>query len=229
MAEIRVTDEWLYQYMPAVGKAIVEDAERQQDINHEFSDKFEKKMNKMLRREGRGKIWKKVPGIGRCAVIIAALLGGYFLFNITSGAHGRRFFETVKTLMGDMFSYSYSAEADELGGFMAYEPKGLPEGYELVEGDVSGHSAFYVYEDEYGHILTWEQNLAHEYVTFGIDAEYDYAENIEVWGELAEVHRYKEGFTSVYYEYGNCIYLFSVDEELSNEIIIGMLENTLKK
>ena len=48
MEHIKVTDEWLYKYMPIVDEAIIESLEKQVNYEYKFSKKFEKKMQRVI-------------------------------------------------------------------------------------------------------------------------------------------------------------------------------------
>ena len=53
MSNMKVTDDWLYQYMPVVDEALIRGIEDSTDYEHQFSEQFEKKMEQLIRREKR--------------------------------------------------------------------------------------------------------------------------------------------------------------------------------
>ena len=74
MTNVKVTDEWLYQYMPVVDTAIIQELEKQVDIeyfDYKFSKKFNHKM-KLLMQEERFPLRKSIYGISKNAAKILA-------------------------------------------------------------------------------------------------------------------------------------------------------------
>ena len=53
MSNMKVTDDWLYQYMPVVDEALIRGIEDSTDYEYQFSEQFEKKMEQLIRRENR--------------------------------------------------------------------------------------------------------------------------------------------------------------------------------
>ena len=53
MSNMKVTDDWLYQYMPVVDEALIRGIEDSTDYEYQFSEQFEKKMEQLIRRERR--------------------------------------------------------------------------------------------------------------------------------------------------------------------------------
>ena len=65
MSKIKVTDDWLYQYMPVVDEALIRGIEDSTDYEYQFSEQFEKKMEQLIRREKRDAQkdrWKTLTG-----------------------------------------------------------------------------------------------------------------------------------------------------------------------
>ena len=44
MSNMKVTDDWLYQYMPVVDEALIRGIEDSTDYEYQFSERFEKNM-----------------------------------------------------------------------------------------------------------------------------------------------------------------------------------------
>ena len=47
MSNMKVTDDWLYQYMPVVDEALIRGIEDSTDYEYQFSEQFEKKMEQL--------------------------------------------------------------------------------------------------------------------------------------------------------------------------------------
>ena len=73
MERVKVTDEWLYKYMPVVDAAIIQELEGRVDTEYEFSRKFERKMKRLIKREAH-------PWIGVVQNIIKRVAVFFVLF-----------------------------------------------------------------------------------------------------------------------------------------------------
>lgn len=51
MGQIDVTDAWLYKYMSIVDEAIINEIEKNVDYDYAFSDEFNRKMERTIRKE----------------------------------------------------------------------------------------------------------------------------------------------------------------------------------
>lgn len=58
MKHIKVTDEWLYKYMPIAENALIREIEGRIDTRWKFSSKFERKMKRLIRIEAHSWIMK---------------------------------------------------------------------------------------------------------------------------------------------------------------------------
>lgn len=65
MGQIDVTDAWLYKYMPIVDEAIINEIEKNVDYDYAFSDEFNRKMERTIRKEKFIPFWNSVSKFGK--------------------------------------------------------------------------------------------------------------------------------------------------------------------
>ena len=221
--EIQVTDEMLYQYMPVVDAAIMEQLENRVYYEHEFSKKFERKMKRLIRREAHP--WLEiVSGVaGKAAVVFAAFAGVSLILTMSVEAYRLRFFEKVKTLWEDSFLYSYIGGTKE-DGFRCGIPAYIPDGYtgEELENDGVHYTVYYT--NEKGNEIVWSQTLIEGGEQMVFDSEYDKEVIIEIEGAPAIFHLYESGYLWIYYERDG--YVFFVDSDaLEIDEMVKILES----
>lgn len=210
MQQIEVTDEWLYQYMPIVDEAIIRELEEGTDYGYQFSAKFERKMNKLIWKEAHPwanavyRLLKRTAALGACAAAVLCLY--------TMSAEGNRvkFFETVRTMLGDSELYTYFSDGEE-GEFRIREPGYLPEGYKEVGRHLSDIHLLLIYENDRGEVISWEQLLVSESTGVVVDSEYSFKETEEVDGKYVTVCTYEDGYKYAYCEYKEYVYIVTAD------------------
>lgn len=213
MGRIRVTDEWLYKYMPVAAEALLEDIEGEVNYEYEFSAGFEKKMKRLLRRERYMNIWNVVHSVGRKGVHIAAVvLVLVFAFSMGIKAYQIAFFDTIRMAWEDSILYRYMVDTSEKEEFAAHAPAYLPEGYICVGENVNEFFSEYSYEDKEGMQLICQQEMVMDGKAVVYDNEYEEKTILSIDGYTAEVYQYEDGVTYAYFEYGNCVYIIFAEE-----------------
>lgn len=206
MGKPEVTDEWLYKMMPLCEERLMQELKAQTDYEYQFSERFEKNMNKLIRKvERREKIrrmgYPRTVAAAACIAVLLCATGG------VAYAVGMKFFSVKKTPSDlNMTRYTYSVTEDVPMELEMKEPGYIPEGYELVEKQESSLSAFYTYQNGAGEYLTYAQDLVVDGRITDIDNEYDWKEEIETIYGTVSVQRYTEGDVFCYLEYMNCTF-----------------------
>lgn len=89
MGQIDVTDAWLYKYMFIVDEAIINEIEKNVDYDYAFSDEFNRKMERTIRKEKFIPFWNSVSKFGK-SVAIFALVIVTSLFAVTMSVEAYR-------------------------------------------------------------------------------------------------------------------------------------------
>lgn len=227
MEKISVTDEWLYKYMPIVDEAIVRELEDNTDYEYQFTDKFEHRMKKLIRKEAHpwtGVFYRLLKNV---AVLFAC--GVSFLFVVTMSVEACRvvFFATVRSIMEDRVLYSFFADKDQ-ETIQYREPGYVPEGYQETERIISENWFSVTYMDEDGNMITWDQFLIQDGQELIADTEYDRQITREINGSNAVISLYLEGDAYAYYEQGGYVYVLTADNVNIDDICF-MFESIVSK
>ena len=97
MRNIEITDEWLYKYMPVVDEALIRGIEQAVDNEHRFSDRFERRMRRLIRKERYLSFRKHAAPIAkRAAVFLIVLLAVAGVLTVSVEALRIKFFDNIK-------------------------------------------------------------------------------------------------------------------------------------
>lgn len=225
--KISVTDEWLYKYMPILNEAIIRELEDNTAYEYQFTDKFQRRMKKLIRREAHLWIGVIYGLLKKAAILFACVAGALFLVTMSVEAYRIKFFTTVRSIMEDRIVYSYSTDKDR-GTMQCKEPGYVPEGYQETERIMSEHWFSITYTNEDGKAIIWDQFLAQDGSELIANTEYDWRISREINGSNAVISLYLEGDGFVYYEHGECVYVLTFDN-LDIDDICFMLESIADK
>ena len=220
MSNMKVTDDWLYQYMPVVDEALIRGIEDSTDYEYQFSEQFEKKMEQLIRRENRdaqkGR-WKAFTGClmqnlrksagymaaaAACAVLL--ILTGVLLRQQGSG----------DTAGSAPVQENQGAGAD----LREKSPACMPDGYRLVSEQEDAASYEMVYENDRGMTCTLRQETE---TTDGMavpDPDFRREESVQFHGALIEIYWYEDGSSYSYCGYENCAYTVEAEQLSAEEI-----------
>lgn len=220
-------DRILYEQVPIAEEAFIKAFEKRVDYSHTFSDAFEKKMDKIVRKEKRLRFAEKTGKVLRYAAIIALILIGVSL-PFGGMAKAAALIERIKTVIGDMFFYEYKTDVDveDIGTPELRLPTYVPEGYECVDSNISAVSSYAVYENDAGQLLSYDQYIIIDGQQMYYDSEYDYEEKMEFMGNELVFLCYDEGFMGAIYTCGMYGYDITIESLDKNEVL-KILESAL--
>lgn len=187
MCPTEITDQVLYHYVPIVDKAILEQIPMETD--HAFSRKFERKMDRMIRRERYGMFYRsgtnyRIMRIAKKAAILllaVLLLGIVLSFGVE--AFRDKFFQVIKSYDGiGKFWNTVYVDVEESGTFGLKEPQYIPDGFVLVDAYEGERIRDWTYEGPDGEYILVENRKIGEGMTESRDAEYDEEETVAIQG-----------------------------------------------
>lgn len=219
MKYVKVTDEWLYQYIPVVDEAMIRELEKEVDKNYQFSDKFEKKMVKLMHREKYQKLWERIGKIGKQAAA-AALTVCFVLFGVTMSveAYREKIFETVKTIWEDSFIYSYFSDNTQTS-LKKIKITYIPEGYTLIGENQNENIYTAIFENKDGKQIICDQMLVSDQRDIVFDLEYSSIRRECVQEKDIVIYSYDGTYRSAYCEYGNYVIAVTSDNLSEEEIL----------
>lgn len=217
MEYMEVTDEWLYKYMPVVDRAIIKALESQVDNDYEFSERFERKMKKVIWKEAHPVLNGVQKIVKRAAAFLTGILCTGLILTMSVEAYREKFFETLKIMYEDSVLYTYSSN-EKNTVIRITEPCYIPVGYEEIERLENNICANIFYENEKGEQITWEQMLINNGNSIVLDNEYDTEEERIINGHILTLFIYTDGYVMAYYEADNYAYLVTADHLTIDEI-----------
>ena len=183
MEHMEVTDEWLYKYMPVVDRAIIKALESQVDNEYEFSERFERKMKKVIWKEAHPVLNGVQKIMKRVAAFLTGILCTGLILTMSVEAYREKIFETLKIMYEDSVLYTYSSNEKNMV-IRTTEPRYIPMGYEEIERVENNICVNIFYENEKGEQITWEQMLIYNGSSVVLDNEYDTEEERIINGHI---------------------------------------------
>lgn len=223
MKPIRVTDEWLYKYMPIVDEAIIRELENETDYDYKFSNNFNRRMKQLLWREAHPSLKTFSSIMKRVSIFIFCTFASLFLVTISVEAYRLKFFESMQTIWKDSILYTYFSDEDT-EKLEIIVPNYIPTGYEEIERTVTDSQINIIYENELEQIITWDQILIQDGANLVIDSEYSSQIVKDINGYPAIISLYPDGYIGVYYEHRKYIFIITADS-LSTEEIYSILQS----
>lgn len=226
MSNMKVTDDWLYQYMPVVDEALIRGIEDSTDYEYQFSERFEKNMEQLIRRENRDARkdrWKAFTGrlmqnVRKSAGYMAAAAACAVLLILTGVLMRQQG-------SGDTAGSAPIRENQGAGtDFSEKSPACMPDGYCLVSEQEEATSYEMVYENDMGIICTLRQETEITGSTVAPGSDFRRKESVQLEGALIEIYWYEDGSSYSYCAYENCAYTVEA-EQLSVEEIEEIYTN----
>ena len=220
MSNMKVTDDWLYQYMPVVDEALIRGIEDSTDYEYQFSEQFEKKMEQLIRRERRdarkgrwkaftGRLMQNLRMSAGYMAAVAACAGLLILTGVLLRQQGSR----------DTAGSAPVRENQGAGtGFREKSPACMPDGYRLVSEQEDATSYEMVYENDMGIICTLRQETEITGSTVAPGSDFRRKESVQLEGALIEIYWYEDGSSYSYCVYENCAYTVEAEQLSAEEI-----------
>lgn len=220
MSNMKVTDDWLYQYMPVVDEALIRGIEDSTDYEYQFSERFEKNMEQLIRRENRDARkdrWKAFTGrlmqnVRKSAGYMAAAAACVVLLILTGALLGQQ--GSRDTAGSAPVRENQGAGTD----FSEKSPACMPDGYRLVSEQEDATSYEMVYENDMGIICTLRQETEITDSTAAPGSDFRRKESVQLEGALIEIYWYEDGSSYSYCAYENCAYTVEAEQLSAEEI-----------
>lgn len=220
MSNMKVTDDWLYQYMPVVDEALIRGIEDSTDYEYQFSERFEKNMEQLIRRENRDARkdrWKAFTGrlmqnVRKSAGYMAAAAACVVLLILTGALLGQQ--GSRDTAGSAPIRENQGAGTD----FSEKSPACMPDGYRLVSEQEDATSYEMVYENDMGIICTLRQETEITGSTAAPGSDFRRKESVQLEGGLIEIYWYEDGSSYSYCAYENCAYTVEAEQLSAEEI-----------
>ena len=214
---MKVTDEWLYEKMPIVDAAMVRQLEVGTQKDYVFSDKFRKRMKRLIRKEKYMQVEKQLKKITqKIAAVALVMLVGALTVTMSVEAYRVRFFHTVKTVLdGNISIYSYESDEEKISDTIL-KPQYIPDNYRLNEEKITDTTSFFEYGNGKKHLIIQQSIVTNEKMIF--DTNYNSVEQIRINGMTVFLYGYTDDTFWAYGEYGNSVYVLAGDTIPKEEV-----------
>lgn len=230
MGKIQVDDEFLYRHMPSLEEKIMRAYPKEEELTHEFSEEFERKMKKLIKRAAQKEKYGLPVTTGRrIAAAVAVGLIGAMIVSMTTKALNMEYIKTklyefVRTVYETHTESRYSAPQDKVGEFVPLYPAYIPEGYELTIEDQDETFLVLSYEDGKGDSIFIQQEQVIDGMIFSEDNEYADEENVYIQEWEGKLYYKNDGTIRARWDTSNCIYVVSATN-LSRKDVLKICES----
>lgn len=212
MRDFEITDEMLYNSAPKAEEIILSKIPDDKDLNHKFSRRFEKKMNRLIKEE------KRHPAINklylytkRTAIIFIIVATGLLTVTFSVEALRTKFINMVIKIYEEYTSITLNKEDTENENSSQPIPLKVPNylgfGFNEVDRQVTPFLVFISYENSKQYTMTYEYSrITSESILDTENAEF---EEINV-----------NGYRGKYIVKDKSVTLFWNDNEFAYSIII---------
>lgn len=158
MNKFEITEEMLYKSCENVENNLLEQLPKEDDLNYSFSNRFEHKIKKLIKREKRNPIDNKIYKYSkRVAALLVVTTIGLFTLTMSVEALRNQFFEVMKEVYYKFTSYVFSTTVDiDKSDLEIVFPKYLPEGFKEVDRLDGYNEVIVTYKNNDGEDITYQ-------------------------------------------------------------------------
>ena len=207
----------LYEKMPIVDAAMVRQLEVCTQKDYVFSDKFRKRMKRLIQKEKYMYAEKQLKKITqKIAAAAVVMLVGALTVTMSVEAYRVRFFHTIKMVLdGNISIYSYESDEEKISDTIL-KPQYIPDNYRLNEEKITDTTSVLEYGNDKKHLIFQQTIVTNEKMIF--DTNYNSVEQIRINGMTVFLYRYTDETFWAYGEYGNSVYVLAGDTIQKEEI-----------
>lgn len=156
---MKIDDAFLYKYMPAADRILMEEIPPEEELDHKFSWRFRRKMKALIKYESRTPGERKFyRGMKIAFAALAVILIVAFSSAMSVKAYRFRIIDFFMEVFEDLTSYSVQEEKPTGEVADPVEPKYVPDGFEVTRRE-EGNSGYTVwYENSDGDRIEYRQS-----------------------------------------------------------------------
>lgn len=203
MDNLDITDEMLYKSCKKLEQHLLDNLPNESDIEYEFSNKFKRKMSKLIKYEKRNPIINSIYTYSKkTAIVFLIVATGLFTLTMSVEAVRLKVINVITEIYEEFTSIIFSKEDNSVSvdsKFKPALPNYIPKGFKEIDKVESPIGLFIVYEnDEYlqiryscdeistnSIILDTEDAIVEDINVNGYDAKYIVKDNIQqlLWND----------------------------------------------
>ncbi len=225
MSKDFISDELLSKNIRQLEIKLLEDLPKEEDLSHEFSKKFEKKMNKLIRQEKSTPFMKSFLTYGkRVAATFFIIISISFLTTMSVEAYRVRFFDAITEVLEEFTSIRFKGEKGiNDRKLVAVNPEYIPKDFSILEMNTDNYLNRIIYVNESNEEIIYKQML----ITAGetlLDTEDIEVETMTIKNQTISYFTNK-GVSQIYWN--DDLYTYTLFSTIDIEEIIKMTKSIL--
>lgn len=221
-----INDDILYKYMKNVENIILESLPKEEVLSHEFSKRFQRKMNKLIRQENRTLYMKSFINYSKkVAVILLIFTTIVFVTTMSVEAYRVKFLEVVIEVWEEFTSMIFKNNTNiNDKKLIPVVPKYIPNGFSKLKENINDYMYSIIYINENYEEIFYEQRVL-SYGEVLLDTENIEVETIEIDNQIISLFANK-GVNQIYWNDDSYSYtlISSIDTEELIKITKSILE-----
>lgn len=226
--KMKIDDAYLYEHMPEAERCLMELIPPEEELNHVFSRRFERKMKALLKYERRTPWERKFyRGMKIAFAALAVILVLAFSSAMSVKASRLSIIEFFVEVFEELTSYS-AKDAKQTGEIAhPVEPKYIPEGYQLTQRTDGNSGYSIVFEDVEGNRITYRQ-LTLGGLEYLWNTEECETKEIEVKDYVVKIIE-EETMYTIYWNDDECTYRIIGPKQIAVDELLEMARSVMKQ
>lgn len=222
-----INDAYLYKHMPAAEWILMSEIPEEEELDHQFSRRFCRKMKALIKYERRTPRERAVyRGMKLAFATLAVVLLVVFGSAMSVQAYRYRFVEFIVEVLEDLTSYSVQEKAPTGETADLVEPGYVPKGYEEIERVENNWGCSIVYSNENGERIFYRQEYLNLFTYFW-DTETSIVREEHIGKQIVTVIDEDDMWT-VYWNDEEYLYSITGDDMLKLEKLLKMARSMIK-
>lgn len=227
MNNVQITDDWMCIHMTTLGDKCLQALPQEEEIVHEFTEQFQQKMKKFLKR-AKLKEKYKIPLTvwGRAVASVAVVMIGIFLASLSVEAIRTEIYEFIQQRFETFTRTEYQVIKNEPVEFVPLYPQYIPEGYEMDVCDEDEGYLFLRYVNAEGKGFSIQQMQITDGLAVYENSDYIITREVKVRGEKAVLGKTDDGSVQMRWKTDGCLY--QVEATSLSELEVMKICNSLE-
>lgn len=221
MEQKKLTEGMLQQAFLSLSDEMIEEWEEKGKVRHKFSEQFQNKMEKLIkktvRKEKMSKFSLSVRYLSAMAAVALICVIVFTTGSMKAWANPMHRFKKMETALETSAILLYEKNLAEGDAYM-YGPGHIPKGYEEIYRGIEGNRFLIYYENEQGNSIKWFQMSVTDTLTMGINTECEDIYEGECKGEPYKIYILESGKKLLYFESGDYVFMASADDLSAKEL-----------
>jgi hypothetical protein len=179
-----ITDEMLAEAAAELNEALINSLPDPHECKHQFSKKFERKMEKLIYRV---KHPTRYMVLNRVASILLVILLGFTMVMSFSPTARAAVFGWIKQAYESFYSYYFETDVETESSYR-YQIDPLPEGYTELSASLDEGISTYIYLNDKNELLVFTYSTDPDESVFNVKRENYSVEEVLILGNQADLY-----------------------------------------